>query len=70
MKTIYDLLKQSNYPNAWIQGHHTRIVMYDESGAAWYEVLQKDKDGRYTLTLYVGIHEEAAIMAFEQSETE
>jgi len=60
---IYELLG-SQYM-AWIQGIETRIIMDD---TAKYQTLGKDKEGRYTIQLYVGNQEISAVRAFLQNE--
>lgn len=56
---------------AWIQGYHTRIVLStNDIGKIVFQVLAKDKDGRYTILKYGDINENMAINAFDESENE
>lgn len=70
-KTVYDLLTDRGYPMAWIQGHHTRIILStNDVGKIVFQILSKDKDSRYTIEKYDGINESVAIETFERSENE
>lgn len=60
---IYELL--SSQVMAWIQGIQTRIILDD---SAKYQTLGKDRDGRYTVKLYVGNNELLSVAAFLQNE--
>lgn len=71
MKTIVDLLMSNDYPNAWIQGHHTRIVMNDVGEYTVYQRTNKDSiSSQYTIKLYNGHDEYEAVEKFINSENE
>ena len=61
--TILELLKRSN-PMAWVQGHHTRIVVYEDNADGRFEVLSKSNKMRYTTSEYHGDSENMAVETF------
>ena len=71
MMTIKDLLMANGYPNAWVQGHHTRIIMTDEGSYIVYQRINKDSpSSQYTVELYRGDNESVACAYFVLSENE
>lgn len=69
IKSIKDLLMSNGYPVAWIQGHHTRIVMDDNE---IYTVLRKEnpdsQNSSYIRELYRGEDEIVSVFYFIESE--
>jgi hypothetical protein len=64
IETINDLLEYNGYPQAWIQGHHTRIIKDDNKN---FIVFGKEKE-KYTLKLYSGNNETQAVWVFIEFE--
>ena len=67
--TIKELLMANSYPNAWVQGHHTRIVMNEISEFRVYQRVNKDSPASiYGIELYNGLDENMAVRSFVDSE--
>jgi hypothetical protein len=58
--TIMELLRYQGYPVTWVQGHHTRLFVYDNGE---FEVLTP-KGGAYIVNHYRGDHEDIAVAIF------
>jgi hypothetical protein len=57
---IMELLRYQGYPVTWVQGHHTRLVCYDNGE---FEVFTP-KDTLYTESHYRGDQEDKAVAVF------
>lgn len=76
--TIKELLKAEAQPWAWVQGHHTRILLSEAlDKSIFYKVLSQEngrkmggRKGSYLRKCYEGHEEEAAVAAFIKSEEE
>lgn len=69
ISSIKDLLMSNGYPIAYIQGHHTRIVMNDDG---IYRVLRRENSENinsvYIVNVYEGESEMFAVQHFINSE--
>jgi hypothetical protein len=71
---IIELLEQKGYPNSWIQGHHSRIVVDVRMSQRYFVVFSLENpdsaidSGKYTKIWYRGFSEELAVAYFIDSE--